>query len=83
MFEPSALAQVFKDHDIAAVPVISEEPDLEPHTIELPLGLAVEIHVDHCQLMQEKNGVFLDHGEFTRLSPVIGLVKEKLEEDAA
>jgi len=62
------------------VPVISEEPDIEPHTVELPEGLSVSIGPDVCTIQQDKNGSFYDVGESSRLGDIIGFVKDQLDE---
>lgn len=80
IFEPDPLAQVLIDHGIDAVPVSSEEPDLEPHTVELKHGLSIVFNQEHLSLQQEIGSSFRDHGEFTNLSKLVGTVKEIFEE---
>jgi len=80
IFEPIPLSQFLNDHGIFAEPVISEEPELEPHTIELEAGLSIIFRDEFLCLQQEKSENFIDIDEFRNINALVDAIKEILED---
>jgi hypothetical protein len=77
-FDPSAVHQVLADYDIPGHLVISEEPELEPHTIELESDFSV-VFRNEMSLEQVRNGKVIDHGEFRSINELVENIRESLE----
>lgn len=73
--DPKAVYEVLKEYGIEGRLVLAEEPDLDPHTIELDDGLAI-VFDGKLTLMQDVDGTVHTRGRYTDLTELIDWVRD-------
>jgi hypothetical protein len=77
-FDPKAVQGVLDEYGLESDLVESEEPDIDPTTIELSHGLAI-VFDDSMSLLQDSGGQVHQRGDFDNLSHLIEAIGEYIE----
>lgn len=74
-YDPKAVYGVLCEYGIEGTLVLSDEPDLDPHSIELSDGLAI-VFDDTLTLVQDVHGNLRTRGKYHNLTELIDWIRE-------
>lgn len=77
-FDPNAVKGVLNEYGLQCELIESEEPEIDPTSIELPHGLAI-FFGDSMTLHQDVGGRIVQRGEYENLSGLIDAIREYID----